>query len=83
MVPMTREEYERQQTVVRRVLDPQTGRNRWLNFLANSQESICNRVLFSNVTGLGMQLYKEKYSIAGFFFEFYEVFRTNYSSVKD
>ena len=28
MVPMTKEEYERQQSVVRRVFDPQTGRNR-------------------------------------------------------
>ncbi|XP_066923230.1 ADP-ribosylation factor-like protein 6-interacting protein 4 [Clytia hemisphaerica] len=28
MVPMTKEEYEKQQSVVRRVYDPETGRNR-------------------------------------------------------
>jgi len=28
MTPMTKEEYEKQQSVVRRVLDPETGRNR-------------------------------------------------------
>ena len=29
MVPMTKEEYERQQSKVRRVFDPETGRNRY------------------------------------------------------
>ena len=28
LAPMTKEEYERQQSVVRRVFDPETGRNR-------------------------------------------------------
>ena len=29
MVPMTKEEYEKQQSKVRRVFDPETGRNRY------------------------------------------------------
>ena len=28
-VPMTKEEYEKQQSVIRRVLDPETGRHRY------------------------------------------------------
>jgi hypothetical protein len=32
MVPMTKEEYEKQQSKVRRVFDPETGRNRYFKF---------------------------------------------------
>lgn len=31
MVPMTKEEYEKQQAQVKRVYDPETGRHRWEN----------------------------------------------------
>lgn len=30
MVPMTKEEYEKQQSIIRRVYDPDTGRNRFV-----------------------------------------------------
>jgi hypothetical protein len=33
MTPMTKEEWEKQQSIVRRVYDPETGRNRYFFFL--------------------------------------------------
>lgn len=55
MAPMTKEEYEKQQSVMRRVFDPDTGRYRYLNitclhlgcifcslmFLENVQAYVC------------------------------------------
>lgn len=40
MVPMTKEEYDKQQSIVRRVYDPDTGRNRYEVFNGRKERRV-------------------------------------------
>ncbi|XP_013786454.1 ADP-ribosylation factor-like protein 6-interacting protein 4 [Limulus polyphemus] len=49
MVPMSKEEWEKQQTVVRRVKDPETGRNRLVKGSGEVLEEIVSYERFKEI----------------------------------